>query len=134
VQIRTTAVPSKRVSVRHCLLVAIGRREGLATGYHDQADSSWYPGLVERTKCERSCSSGSLHNILVSPYILSHITVVCLKANSCLAIARQTLFFDIYGNVSRDEENDCILFFSSQNRLEYEKRVKAQARAMAPQE
>jgi hypothetical protein len=51
-----------------------------------------------------------------------------------LAIARQTLFFDIYGNVSRDEENDCILFFSSQNRLEYEKRVKAQARAMAPQE
>lgn len=66
VQVRTAAVPPERVPLGNGLFVAARRREGLASGDHDQTDSARHPGSAERTEHQGSRPSGSVHYLLVS--------------------------------------------------------------------
>lgn len=109
-QVRTAPIPPERLSLRNGLPLTARRGEGLAPRHHHQTDPAWHPGPAQRTEHQGSCPGRGLHNLLVS------------------------------GRGDLDSEGrylNVIVFFHplcSQNRLEYDKRVRAQARAMSATE
>lgn len=74
VQVWATTVSPKRLSEWHSLFVFAGWGKRLETSHHNQTDPLRYPRSIEWTQCQRSCSSWSLHYLLVifsRPYLLS---------------------------------------------------------------
>lgn len=110
-QVWTSTLPPKRIPIRHSMSVTSWWGERLAPSDYNQTNPAWHPRSAQWAKCQRSCTSRSLHNLLVS---------LVMNTYWCLDLLIQV--FNI------------MMFLCSQNRLEYDKRVRAQARAMAATE